>query len=80
MNNRRDFQNLPSDKNPQFLEDGKSIYAQMKQKYPKKTHEDLDNILNGLCAALTCLMFDNVSKDDHKAFLQIIYKLLDGNI
>jgi len=77
---RKPFQDLPGDENPQFLEDGKRIYLEMKKKYPNKTHEDLDNILNGLCASITCLMYDNVDKDNHRNFLQLVYKILNKNI
>lgn len=77
---RKSFQELPGDDNPQFLEDGKLIYFALKKKYPKKTNIDLDNILNGLCASLICLIHDNVDKSDHKNFLQVIWKILNKNI
>lgn len=80
MNERKAFQHLPSEENPQFLEDGKRIYKEMKEKYPNQTTEDLDNILNGICAALTCVMHMNVAKDDHRNFLQLIHKILSKNI
>lgn len=80
MKERKAFQHLPSQENPQFLEDGKRIYSEMKSKYPNATNEDLDNILNGICAALTCLMFDNVDKSNHKIFLQLIWKILNKNV
>lgn len=77
---RTPFQHLSSEENPRFLEDGKRIYLEMKKKYPNATNEDRDNILNGLCAALTCLMFDNVDKSNHKNFLQLIWKILNKNL
>ena len=77
---RKAFQNLPSEKNPQFLADGKRIYLEMRKKYPKNTDEDLDNILNGLCASLFCLAYDAVQKENHKQFLQLIWKILNGNL
>ena len=77
---RKAFQYLPGDENPQFLEDGKRIYLELRKKYPNKTTEDLDNILNGLCAALTCLVYDNVEKSNHKNMLQLIWKILNQNI
>lgn len=80
MSKRKAFQHLPSEENPQFLENGKRIYLEMKNKYPNKTNDDLDNILNGICAALTCLMFDAVNKDNHKYFLQLIHSILSKNI
>ncbi len=80
MKERHSFQHLPGNENPQFLEDGKRIYLEMKKKYPKKSVEDLDNILNGLCASLSCLMYNNVEKDNHKNFLQLIYNILSKNI
>lgn len=78
--NRKAFKNLPSNENPQFFEDGKRIYLDLKKKYPKKNNKDLDNILNGLCAALTCLMYDNVDRSNHKNFLQLIWKILNMNV
>ena len=76
----KSFQDLPGEENPQFLEDGKRIYLELRKKYPKNTTEDMDNILNGLCASLICLMNANVDKSDHKNFLQLIYKILNKNI
>jgi hypothetical protein len=61
-------------------EDGRRIYLDLRQKYPKNTIEDLNNILNGLCAALTCLMCDAVQKNDHMQFLQLVYQIIHKNI
>lgn len=77
---RKAYQHLHAEENPHFLEDGKHIYLELKKKYPNKNNVDLDNILNGICAALTCLMDDNVEKSNHRYFLQLIYKILDKNI
>lgn len=79
-NERKAFQHLSGEENPQFSEDGNRIYLEMKNKYPEKTNEDLDNILNGICASLTFLMFDNVDKSDHLNFLQLIYTILKKNL
>lgn len=76
---RKSFQHLPSEENPQFIEDGKKIYIYMKNKYPNSTCEDLDNILNGLCASLTCLMYESVDPDNRKVFLQLIFNILNKN-
>ncbi len=80
MKERKAFQHLPGEENPHFLENGKAIYFMLKAKYPKKSTEDLDSILNSLCAALTCLMTDNVGKDDHKNFIQLVYKILNDQV
>lgn len=81
MNEKRmAFQHLPGKDNPHFLDDGKEIYKQLKKKYPNRTNEDLDNILNALCAALICLTFDNVDKENHKNFLQLIWTILNKNL
>ncbi len=77
---RKSFQHLSGDENPQFLEDGKRIYLEMRQKYPQNTNEDLDNILNGICASLACLAYENIHKSDHKGFLQLIWSILNKNI
>lgn len=77
---RKPFQVLPGNENPQFMEDGEKIYDVMRKKYPLNSDEHLDNILNGLCCALNCLMIENVSQDNHKNFIQLIYKILNANI
>ncbi len=77
---RKAFQNLPGSQNPQFLDDGKSIYLSLRKKYPKNTDEDMDNILNALCASLVCLAYDNVDKSNHKNFLQLVWNILNKNI
>lgn len=78
--NRKHFQHLPAEENQQFLEDGKRIYLEMRKKYPNNTVENLDNILNGLCASLVCLAYDNVEKSKHKNFLQLVWNILNQNI
>lgn len=80
MNERKSFQHLPGEENPHFLEDGKRIYLELRKKYPNNTTEDLDNILNGICCALTCLMYDAVEKDNHRYFLQLIHNILSKNL
>lgn len=77
---RKTFQHLPGTENPQFLEDGKKIYLELRKKYPNNTTYDLDNILNGLCAALICLTCDNVDPSNHKNFLQLIWKIINQNM
>lgn len=77
---RAPFEHLPGNENPQFLEDGKRIYLELRKKYPQNSTEDLDNILNGICASLTCLMYDNVDKDNHPYFLQLIHQILKKNL
>ena len=73
---RKAFQHLEDDK---FKEDGKRIFLEMRKKYPKNNNADLDNILNGLCAALLYFMYNNVDKSNHKYFIQLVYKILDKN-
>jgi hypothetical protein len=77
---RKAFQALSGAENPQFLEDGLKIYIYLRKKYPENTNTDLDNILNGLCAALTCLMAQHIDRDDSRQFLQLIHKILSSNI
>jgi hypothetical protein len=76
---RKAFQYLSGKENPQFLEDGKRIYIEMRNKYPLQTVEHLDNVLNGICASLVCMMHANVEKDNHKNFIQIVWKILNDN-
>jgi uncharacterized Zn-finger protein len=77
---RKAFQPLPDNENPQFIIDGTNLYHELKNKYPNNTNEDLDNILNGLCAALICLMYGHVEKDNRKQFLQLVYTILNKNL
>ena len=77
---RRAFQHLPGNENPQFLEDGERIYLELRKKYPNNTDIDLDNVLNGLCASIICLVHANVDKSNHKNFLQLIWKILNQNL
>ena len=76
---RKAFQFLPGEENPQFLEDGHRIYLEMRTKYPGNTNKDLDNILNGICAALTCLLYVHVAEDDRRYMIQAIHKILTQN-
>ncbi len=80
MSKRKPFQELPSEQHPEFLQDGKYLYLYLKEKYPKETVENLDNILNGLCAGMICLIRSSVSYDDYNAFLQLIHKILSDNL
>lgn len=80
MSERKGFQPLSGKDNPHFLQDGKLVYAVLKERYPKETIEHLDNVLNGLCAALTCLMTTSVEKDNRRNFVQLVYKILSDNI
>lgn len=77
MNRYKDFAPLDD---PNFIEDGKRLYLAMRQKYPNKNDEDLDKILNGLCAAMYCLMYANVPKEKHSDFLDLIYTIIKQNI
>lgn len=78
--NRKPFQNLPGEENPQFLENGLAIYKLMRKMYPANTNEDLDNILNGLCAAITILMENNVARDNRPYIIQLVHKILTQNM
>jgi len=79
-NKRKPFQNLPGNENPQFLEDGLRIYKEIRHKYSNNTDEDLDNILNGLCVSIIILIKNNVSKENHKQFLQLVWNILNQNL
>lgn len=78
--NRNGFQELPGSENPQFLEDGKRIYLEIRKRYPEDSIEDLDNILNGLCAALIVMLEENVDKSNHKNMVQLIYQIISKNL
>lgn len=75
-NARKSFQELEDSR---FLEDGYGIFLEMKKKYPNNTTADLDNILNGICASLLCLMGFHVNEDDYKNFIQLIWQILNKN-
>jgi hypothetical protein len=80
MKERKSFQHLPPKENPHFLEDGKKIYLELVKKYGRKDVKSLDSILNILCCGLVCLAKENVSTDDNKSFLQLIYQILSKNL
>lgn len=77
---RKSFQQLSGYDNPQFMEDGKAIYAMMVSKYGTGSVEDLDNIMNGISCALVLLVNERVAKDERRYILQIINKILRQNI
>ena len=77
---RKSFQELPAVDNLKFLKDGEEIFKMMKNKYPKNSVEDLDNLLNGICASLVILISNHVDEDKRKSFVQLIYKILYSNI
>lgn len=79
-NKRRSFQDLPAHENPQFSEDGIEIYRKLREKYPSNSDEDLDDILNGICAALVVMVRNNVEKSNYFSILQLIYKILHKNL
>lgn len=78
--NRKTYQHLPGEENPQFLEDAKEVFKLLRQKYPKGTVTDLDNILSALCISLHLLIINFVNKDERRGFVQLIYKVLSENI
>lgn len=80
MNKRKSFQDLPHEENETNLQNGKVLYYSLKLKYPNQTIEDLDSILNSLCAALICLIGDSVDKDDYQSMLQLVHKILNKNL
>jgi len=77
---RKVFQYLSGEENPQFVENGKKIYLELRKKYPNDTAKDLDTILNSLCAALLCLIKCNVAEENHLCILQVVWKILKQNI
>lgn len=77
---RKPFQHLDGKDNPQFLQDACEIYELLKKKYPDKSIIHLDNILNALCGSLVILTLNNVQKDNHKNFLQLIWNILNKNL
>ena len=77
---RKPFQDLPGNENPQFLVDAKELYEILTKKYPIKNNKNLDNILNALCSCIIILMRYNVDKDNYKYFTQLVWKILQKNI
>jgi len=80
MKERKAYQDLPGSENPHFYENGLAIYKMLRNKYPNNTDEDLDSILNSLCASLVCLIRQNVNKDDWKILLQLVYNIININL
>lgn len=56
------------------------IYGYLKKKYCNENMKDLDIILNSLCFSLLRLMNQNIDKNDHKYFIELIIKILKKNI
>lgn len=77
---RKPFQDLPGDENPQFDEDGKKIYFELRAKYPNNTNEHLDNVLNGFCCALLHLIINDVKENLQYDFVDLISHILNKNI
>jgi hypothetical protein len=81
MTERTIFQILETERTIfQILEDGQRIFLEMRAKYPNNTNNDFDNILNGLCASLICLIKVAVDKDNHRVIVEIIHKILTKNL
>ena len=68
---------LRGHENKNFVKYGKYIYLELMQKFPNKTPEDLDTVLNIILSSLMCLLKENVPPDDHKIVVQLIYKSLN---
>lgn len=77
---RKCFEDLNSQDYPQHIRDGIRIYKELKELYPPKNTENLDNILNALCASIIILVINNVEKDNLNVMKQVIWKILDKNL
>mgnify|MGYP003442872163 FL=1 len=77
---RKCFEDLNSQDYPQHIRDGIRIYKELKELYPQKNTENLDNILNALCASIIILVINNVEKDNLNVMKQVIWKILDKNL
>lgn len=80
MTKRKRFSGATDDENSMFSKDGLVLYLELRNKYGNQTEDNLDYILNTLCAALVYLITRNSEKDSHMQLLQSIYKILLKNI
>lgn len=58
---------------------GRNIYINLLRKYPEDTIRDKDIILNSLCCALLCLMYNNVDSSDREDYVKLISNILMKN-
>lgn len=62
------------------LGNGKSIYLDLKKRYPERTDRDYDIRLNSLMSALLCLISDAVLPEKVEEFTDLIIEILRRNI
>lgn len=59
---------------------GWDIYELLVKQFPNRNHQDLNMILNTICASLVIHIKNNVEEDDRKTIIQFIYNCLNENI
>jgi hypothetical protein len=64
----------------EVIENGVEIYKKLRLKYPKTNQEDLDKVLNSLCAAVVILIMNNVDKENYGPFLQCVYHCINTTL
>ncbi len=74
------FESIKQELNVIIKQEGVRIYNELLAKYPEKTVEHKDILLNSLCFALVHLLKLDVSADDHPIALQLIHKVLSNNL
>ncbi len=80
MNERKPFGKIPEDENKVCEVNGKIIFEYLKENFPNENAKDYDCILNSLITSLIILTRSCVAKDNHRNFIQLIYKILTDNL
>jgi len=77
---RKCFGDLLQDENLKAFRIGKEIFFKLKQLYPENNVQNLDLILNTLCASLVCLIAHAVNKDNYSISIQLVHKILTRSL
>jgi len=80
MNERKPFSKIPESENNLCSENGRVIFEYLKENFPGEDAKDYDCMLNSLLASLLILTRSCVAKDNHRNFIQLIYKILTDNL
>jgi hypothetical protein len=77
---RKAFQNVSEEDNLEYRRTGLEIYYLLKVKFPRENDQDMDCILNTLCAALYFFASNHVLVENQKQFVHLVYRILDNSL
>jgi predicted metallo-beta-lactamase superfamily hydrolase len=63
-----------------YSKEGLRIYLELIERYPERSVDNMDIIMNSMCAALVCLAHHTVPEEDYKSFKEFIRDLIDSNL